>query len=515
MILAMVLLAATAQAPSRASACAAMKNFTLPGVTLDITKAEWVAAGSSPPPAGPGGGAPSTIKLPAYCRVDGVIDRRTGGDGKPYGIGFAITLPDDWNGRFLQQGGGGLNGNVAFPLGAAAAGTTPALLRGFAVVTTDTGHTGSGFDASFMREQQASLDFAYEAVGRVAGLAKQVVAQYYGKAADHSYFAGCSTGGREGMLMAERHPTYFDGIVVGAPAMRTSFSGIGDEWVAVALNQVAPKDENGRPVTRLALSEIQKRAVIDGILNQCDAADGAKDGMIFNPTCRFDPKKLICASPGQQAGGCLSPEQASALEKGFAGPRDSKGRQVYPGFPFDTGIAATQGIPGHLNGGRNPVGPAFEAMVMDVDARAAAAVEANSMLSATSEWVNLNTFSGRGGKLVFYHGNSDPWFSSLDTVGYYNRLTTANGGGAAVRNWSRLYLAPGMGHCGGGTTALDTFDLLGAVVDWVEKGTAPDSVTATGRAFPGRSRPLCPFPKFAYYKGVGDVEDAKNFECRE
>jgi feruloyl esterase len=237
--------------------------------------------------------------------------------------------------------------------------------------------------------------------------------------------------------------------------------------------------------------------------------------MIFNPACRFDPKKLICASPGQQGGGCLSPEQASALEKGFAGPKDSKGRQVYPGFPFDTGIAATQGIPGHLNGGRNPVGPAFEATAMDVDARAAAAVEANSMLSATSEWVNLNTFSGRGGKLVFYHGNSDPWFSSVDTIGYYARLTTANGGAAAVRNWSRLYLAPGMGHCGGGPAALDTFDLLGAVVEWVEKGTAPDSVTATGRAFPGRSRPLCSFPTFAYYKGAGEVEDAKNFECRE
>jgi feruloyl esterase len=517
MIAEVLLLAATAQSPSRSAACAAMKSFTLPGVTLEITKADWAAPGSTPPPAG--AGPASTLKLPAYCRVDGVIDRRTGGDGKPYGIGFAINLPDDWNGRFLQQGGGGLNGNVAFPLGAQAAGTMPALARGFAVVTTDTGHAGTGFDASFMREQQASLDFAYQAVGRVAGLAKQIVAQYYGKAADHSYFAGCSTGGREGMLMTERYPTYFDGVVVGAPAMRTTFSGIGDEWVAVALNQVAPKDENGRPVTRRALSDVQKQAVIDGILAQCDATDGAKDGMIFNSQCRFDPKKLVCQSQSQsqspQAQGCLSPEQAAALERGFAGPKDSKGRQVYAAFPFDTGIAATQGIPGHLSGGLNPVGPPFVATAMDVDARAAAAVEGNSMLTTTSEWVNLNTFSSRGGKLLFYHGNSDPWFSSLDTVGYYERLMAANGGAAAVRKWSRLYLAPGMGHCGGGTAALDSFDLLGAVVDWVEKGTAPDSVAATGRAFPGRSRPLCPFPTFAYYKGAGDIEEASNFECRE
>ena len=126
-----------------------------------------------------------------------------------------------------------------------------------------------------------------------------------------------------------------------------------------------------------------------------------------------------------------------------------------------------------------------------------------------------STFSSRGGKLLFYHGNSDPWFSSLDTVGYYARMVAANGGASQVTNWSRLYLAPGMGHCAGGPAALDTFDLLGAVVDWVEKGTAPDAVTATGRAFPGRSRPLCAFPKYARYKGAGDIEDAKNFECRE
>jgi len=500
MILELAVLAATAQAPPRSAACAAMTNFKLPGVTLEITKAEWKPAGSSPPAANPNA-PPSPLKLPAYCRVDGVIDRRTGADGKPYGIGFAINLPDDWNGRFLQQGGGGLNGSVAFPLGAQAAGTTPALVRGFAVVTTDTGHTGTNaFDGAFQREQQAALDFAYQAVGRVAGLAKQIVAQYYSRAADHSYFAGCSTGGREAMLMAERYPTYFDGIVAGAPAMRTNFSGIGDEWVVTALNQVEK------------LTDGDKKTIIDGILNQCDAADGAKDGMIFNQNCKFDPKVLVCKGP--KAEGCLTSAQAAALEKGFAGPKDAKGRQVYAGFPFDTGIAATQGIPGHLNGGRNPVGGAFTATTMDVDARAAAAMSGNAMLTMTSEWTQLNTFSGRGGKLLFYHGVSDPWFSAYDTIDYYERIAKANGGAAQVANWSRLYLAPGMGHCAGGAAALDSFDLLSAVVDWVEKGAAPDAVTATGRAFPGRSRPMCAYPNFAHYKGTGDLEDAKNFECK-
>jgi feruloyl esterase len=236
--------------------------------------------------------------------------------------------------------------------------------------------------------------------------------------------------------------------------------------------------------------------------------------MIFNTNaCRFDPKTLVCSTSGGDA--CLSMAQAVALENGFAGPKDSKGRQVYPGFMFDTGIAATQGIPGLLHGGLNPVGPPFSATTMDVDARAdAAAASVGDVLTATASWTNLNTFSKHGGKLMFFHGVSDPWFSALDTIDYYTRLTKANGGAEQVMDWSRLYLVPGMAHCSGGPAALDSFDLLSAVVEWVEKGVAPASVTATGRAFPGRSRPLCAFPQHAHYKGQGDPQDAKNFECR-
>lgn len=503
-----------AQTTRDAAACSTLTSLKIPGLDLTITKAEWFAAGSTPPRGGPGAPAANPLKLPAYCRLDGVIDKRTGADGKPYGIGFALALPGDWNGRFLFQGGGGLNGSVQMPLGAVATGGTPALARGFAVVSTDTGHTGqNGFDASFMGEQQAALDFAYQAVGRVATVAKQIIAQHYAKAPDRSYFAGCSTGGREAMLMTQRHPTFFDGVISGAPAMRTNFSGIGDEWVATHLNAVAPKSEKGLPSTGQALSDADKKTVIDGFLNACDAGDGVKDGMVFNTNaCRFDPKTLVCK--GAKADGCLSAEQAEALEKGFAGPKDSKGRQVYPGFLFDTGIAATQGIPGLLHGGRNPVGPAFSATTMDVDAKAAAAMgDPGAALTMTSQWTNLNTFSNHGGKLIFFHGVSDPWFSALDTIDYYERMTKANGGPAVVNNWSRLYLAPGMGHCSGGDAALDSFDLLTPLVDWVEKGVAP-TATATGRAFPGRSRPLCSYPQHAHYKGQGDPEKAENFECR-
>src|SRR5262245_38432322 len=236
---------AHAQSRRDAPACSALTNLKIPGLELSITKAEWFAAGTPLPSPGRGAPAPA-IKLPAFCRVDGVLDRRAGADGKSYGIGFALALPGDWNGRFLFQGGGGLNGAVQMPLGATAAGSTPALARGFAVVSTDTGHSGSGFDASFMQDQQASLDFAYQAVGRVAALAKQIIARHYAKPPDRSYFAGCSTGGREGMLMVQRHPTYFDGVIVGAPAMRTNFSGIGDQWVATMINQVAPTDAAGK-----------------------------------------------------------------------------------------------------------------------------------------------------------------------------------------------------------------------------------------------------------------------------
>jgi hypothetical protein len=513
---------AAAQARTTPAACEALRQLALDGVALSVSKTEWFAA-NAPLPAGRAGGPPVASNLPAYCRLDGMIDRRTGAANATYGIGFALALPESWNGRFLMQGGGGLNGTVGAPLGTSAAGDQSALARGFAVVSTDTGHqsTGGGFDATFQQDQQASLDFAYAAIGRVAEIAKRIIAKHYGKPADHSYFAGCSTGGREAMLMTERYPLLFDGVIAGAPAMRTSYSGIGDRWVAVTLNEVAPKNAQGQPITREALSEPQKQAVIDGIVNACDAADGVRDRMIFNVNaCRFDPKTLVCGTgaptPTANAAApaaCLSPAQAATLEKAFAGPKDSKGRQVYPGFAWDTGLASTQGIAGLLHGGQ-VIGGAGNTIGMDVDA-AVDRVQGDpaEALSTTSRWTTLNTFSGRGGKLLFWHGVSDPWFSALDTVDYYERMSKANGGPEQVRNWSRLFLVPGAGHCGGGPT-LDTFDALSAMVRWVEQGTAPESLSATGRAFPGRSRPLCAYPLHAQYKGQGDPENAASFECK-
>lgn len=491
--------------------CASLTGLKVPGFEAVITSATSLPPGPFPPSA-LGAVLPGT--LPAYCRVDGVIDSRTGSDGKPYAIGFAVALPEKWNGRFLFQGGGGLNGNVGAPVGEAAAGANPALMRGYAVVSTDSGHKGAVFDSSFFAEQEATVNFLYQAIGKVAPLGKAIVTARYGRPADHSYFVGCSTGGREAMIMSQRYPRYFDGIIAGAPAMRTSFSNLADAYVTVALNSIAPKDENGKPVSAKALSEGDKKLVIDSLLKSCDTKDGIADGMVFDARgCGFDPAALACKGPKTDA--CLAPETAAAIAKGFAGPKDSRGNQVYPGWFFDTGIAAERGIPGLLNPGPSPVGLPNTTTEMNVDRDALVAASQVSAVGDSAHWTQLNTYFQHGGKLIFYHGLSDPWFSAKDTIRYYTEMTADNGGAGVVTRSSRLFLVPGMGHCAGGDATLDQFDLLTTLEGWVEKGTAPDSVVATGRAFPGRSRPLCAYPKHAQYKGSGDSESAMNFECRE
>ena len=493
--------------------CARLADFVLPGTRLTISKTERIAAG--PAAATARGGPAYTGALPARCVVEGVIDQRMGVGGVSYGIHFALALPDDWNGRFLFQGGGGLNGSVQPPLGAAAAGETPALARGFAVVSNDTGHQGAVFDGSFNADQEAALNFLYAANGKVVPLAKALIDAYYRRPAEHSYFVGCSTGGREAMMMSQRFPSFFDGIVAGAPAMRTGFSNLGMRAVSVALATVAERDADGKVIPGSALSATDKRLIVDGALAACDAKDGVTDGMIEDPIgCDFDPAVLTCRSAKKDQ--CLTRKQVAAVKKAMAGPKNAAGRQVYPGYLYDTGIGATARgtLPGVLNGAASPVGPNPPPTQQDVDAEAAVAATATSSLGDTATWTNLSTFRGHDGKLMFYHGVSDPWFSALDTVRYYRELAEANGGIDATRGFSRLFLVPGMGHCRGGEATLDRFDMLSAIVEWVENGQPPASVTATGASFPGRSRPLCPYPQHAQYSGHGDSEQAANFQCR-
>ena len=511
-----LLLAGALCAPLAAQSQSAQNCAALAGLKIDeveITKAAVVPAGTTVPPPYPG--APSIGPLPAHCRVDGVINRRKGVDGQEFGIGFALAFPEDaaWNGDFMMQGGGGGNGIIAYPAGANYAGDKPALSRGFAVASTDTGHKAKmgAFDFTFMRDQQAYLDFAFLANAEVAGVAKQIIAHYYAKPAAFSYFVGCSTGGREGMILSQRYPTVFNGIVSGDPAMRTGLSNLAiAQWIPVAYNQAAPKDASGKPQIDKFLTDDDRRLFMDALMKQCDAKDGVADGMISDPLgCDFDPKVLAC-KPGQ-TDACIVPEKISAIKKAFAGPKNAYGTQVYPGFLYDAGITSKAFASGLLALGPSGLfGPYTTATELDVDK---AALHASDPLVEPAS-TNLSTFSLSGGKLIFFHGDSDPWFSPLDTLSYYQSLVATNGGAQKVSEWSRMFMVPGMAHCGGGPS-LDHFDMLTAVVSWVEKGTAPDAVIATGQAFPGRSRPLCAYPRHAQYTGTGDTQDASNFRCQD
>jgi hypothetical protein len=494
--------------------CASMMNARIAGVTVE--KAEQAPA--LPPGSSMNTGAMPMkleVAMPSYCRVDGIIDARKGLKDVTYGIGFALALPETWNGRFLLQGGGGLNGSVGMPLGAQATGDKPALARGYAVVSMDSGHKGKGgFDAGFMGDQKAALDFYYLAVGRITGVAKELIARYYGKPAEHSYFSGCSTGGREGMILSQRYPELFDGIIVGDPAMRTGYSNLALAYIGAVFGEAAPKDAAGKPDPAKLFSDPDKQLIKTSLLNACDGKDGVKDGMIFNPlACDFDPAALTCK--GGKTESCLTVQQVKALKTAFAGPKDPFGNDIYVPFLFDTGIADTSGfLPGLLAGPRIPVAQPGAGENFDA-ARLAAQInrDENSRLG-DSLWTNLSTFASHG-KLIFYHGTSDPWFSPLDTFSYYKKMAAETGGEQSALGWSRFYFVPGMAHCSGGSAALDSFDLLGPITDWVEKGIAPQGVVASGRSLPGRTRPLCPYPAHTEYKGQGDPQDAGNFECKQ
>ena len=495
-----------------AASCAALTAYTQQGVNLQITSAaHHMQRQTQGGPGGPG------ATLPPHCHVEGEIDRRTGADGKSYALRFAINMPDDWNGRFLFQGGGGLNGTLGEPLGGAANAGRNALTRGFAVVSTDSGHQAQGpFDDSFFADQEAALNFYFLGNMRVTLAAKPLVEAYYSDAIDKSYFVGCSTGGREGMIMAQRYPYLYDGIVSGAPAIRTGMSNLALRWMNVHWNNAAKAVSGSVPAPNEVWSEAEGKVIVDGLLQACDALDGAEDGLVFDVAhCAFDPTTLACAAGQTQ--NCLAPEKAQALAKGIAGPVDSRGVQIYSRFVLDTGIDDRRGFQGGLiaGGAVPPEGVSVNGLLtQDVDAEVLE-WSTTDLAQGDATATKLSTFFARGGKHIYYHGVSDPWFSAMDTVAYYENMTAANGGRETVEQSSRVFLVPGMGHCAGGVQTLDSFDMLDPIVSWVENGVAPDSVVATGNSMPGVSRPLCPYPQHPHYKGSGDMNDAASFECRE
>lgn len=487
-----------------AAHCAALEGKVANGV--EITSASFYPDGSTLPatPRSP------VIVKPPHCLVEGVINRRIGAGGVEYGIGFELALPVEWNGRYLLQGGGGLNGVVRPAIGYVAAGNDDALSRGFAVASHDSGHKGEGFDQSFMADQRAALDFAEAAVPRVTEVTRALTNLYYGKAPHHSYMAGCSTGGREGMLASQRYPELFDGIVIGAPAMRPGHSNLSIEYAQVLLNRTLPQDEEGPA----GIVGAQRAGIRQEVLRQCDALDGQADGMVMNvEACRnFDPQGLVC-KPGE-SGSCLSQAQADAVAAGLAGPRDASGRPSYVAYPWDTGIAFDgAGLPGFVPMGQPGVfGSASNARDIDIDARLhAVRWDAAGRLTDTAYWTNLSTYLGRGSKLMFFHGVSDPWFSAFDTWDYFQRAREANGSDA-WDNAARFYMVPGMSHCGGGDT-FEQFDLLSPMVAWVEQGEAPGAVEAFRADGGPESMKLCPAPSYAHYES-GEALRAGSYTCR-
>jgi tannase/feruloyl esterase len=492
---------------------------------VEIRLAEWVPPPSSLP-AGPGGAATA---VPEHCLVRLMIGARPSGlPDMGYGTGVELRLPREWNGRLLFQGGGGMNG-VLLPAVGRVAGFPSALDRGFAVVSTDGGHQGrNNIDSRFGFDQQARLDFGYQAVARVTREAKSLLDGYYGRKPERSYFMGCSTGGREAMLAAQRLPMEFDGVVSGNAAWNLTRLVLGQIWSLQTVTKIAPSDDAGRPDLSRAFTDEQLKTVADTVLEQCDALDGLKDGMVNDfQACRFTPRQLACGSKGAPpAGRCLSGNQIDALEKIFGGARNSRGEILHGSFPYDTGIAqpawrgmhlgapgskpanATLGVDTLRNFVMTPPEPQFDPLTFDFDRHFARTTETASINDAAG--TQHSTFAGHGGKLIAYLGLSDQAMSTGALLDWYGKVMPRDGAGPQA--WARLFFIPGMTHCGGGQST-DQFDMLTAIQNWVEKDQAPDRIIATGRAFPDTSRPLCPHPKVARYDS-GNVRDERSFSCR-
>jgi feruloyl esterase len=492
-----------------------------------------------------------------HCRLTGKMHERVSPvDGKTYAISFEMRLPKAWNGRFFHQGNGGIDGNVVTATGSFGGGPlTSALLQGFAVLSSDAGHTAA-VGPAFGLDPQARLDYGYQAVGKLTPMAKQLIALAYAKGPDRSYFGGCSNGGRHTLVAAARHPDEYDGFLAGAPGFHLPLAALANIFGAQRYASVA----TGNPATPAGLetgfTAAERKMVARAVLDRCDALDGATDGLIQDTrACQthFNFMRDVPTCTGARDGTCLTHEQKIAIAPIFSGATTSNGERFYAGFPFDSGIGGG-GIPFWeftaplvLDSGAVGVifkvppstlpltnGPAFT-LGLDIDktlgelyATDATYTEAAMSFMTPPDENDMSALRSRGAKILVYQGVSDPIFSVQDTEAWYRRLGRHSGGGDA-HDFARLYPIPGMGHCSGGP-ATDQADFLSPLVAWVERGQAPSSIVATARGTgnpggvnaeipsdwaPNRSRPLCPYPSVARYDGHGDPETASSWSCRD
>lgn len=534
-ILMLTALATQAHAELTPQSCAALAP------TAEITKSQWVPAGTidaqNP--------APYKTQVPDHCVISAALAPHTGIDGKPYAVGTELRLPANWNGKFFFQGGGGSDGVVRTAAGTLPGGgpVTNALSLGYAVASTDAGHAdepGPLGAYQFGLDPQARRDKGYLHIEIVTSFARAIIEKAYKSTPKRSYFVGCSNGGRQAMDATQRYPDLFDGVIAGAPAYRVAQASIEAMSHEQILASIAPKFPDGTPDIGNSLTPDDLKTAATAILAACDAADGLQDGMIFNPkACQFDAASIAC-KPGQTEN-CLPQPKAEALAKIYAGRKTTNGQLIYSEWPYDPGLASpgwtfwrtgTPGknppdardlslIPGSLayyfTTPPEPVpdllkytlGYDFDRDTAKVDHSSPPFTEPGGQIeNATS--TDLTKFTAHHGKIIFYHGLADPIFSANDTMRYVDSLPNGV-------DYARLYLVPGMNHCSGGP-ATDQFDLLTTLDTWVETGTAPAAITATARnvpgvPWPGRTRPLCPYPLHAQYTD-GDPEKAESFQCR-
>lgn len=446
-------------------------------------------------------------ELPEYCRVVGTLGKT---------INYEVRMPTTaWNGKFYMTGCGGFCGNVDIDA------CNGALARGYAVAATDTGHTASPVDGSWgFNDRRAEVNWAFRAVHRVAVNTKQLIRSYYGERPSYSYFSGCSGGGREALMSAQRFPNDFDGIIAGAPANRQAFlAGVSQTWI-----ERAQFDEAGNRIFGTEKLALIGAAVYD----QCDGIDGLVDGQIDDPrNCGFEPAELLCPA-GATGDDCLSAEEVEAVEKIYDSPRDSDGNALYPGgLPagseelwaflsvgsgddLSIGGSFAQEYHRYLAYRRDP-GESFSIFDFDFDTGVRDLVPRSRLFNATSP--NLRRFEANGGKLMMYHGYADPLITPFGTIAYYDDVVEGMGGEARTQDFARLFMLPGMSHCGGGPGP-SVVDFLTPMENWVEQGVAPDQVVASRFAADGtvdRTRPVFPYPLVARYDGTGNTDDAANF----
>jgi feruloyl esterase len=487
-----------------AADCAALAKLALPHTTI----AEAAAV--------PAGDFKSQKNLPAFCRVAGAIAPSADSD-----IRFEVWLPAaGWNGKFLGVGNGGYAGSISF------GGMAEAIRSGYATASTDTGHTAKGgVDASWaLGHPEKVIDFGHRAIHEMTVKGKAITEAFYGAAPKKSYFSSCSNGGRQALMEAQRYPADYDGIIAGAPA---------NDWVHLMTNAARIMHATQSPESYIPAAKLP--AIQAAALAACDRNDAVPDGVVENPgQCRFDPSALLCQ--GVENDQCLTAPQVQSLRAIYAGLRDGKGKQVYPGYAL-SGEAEPGGWGAWITGPAPEKSALFafstnffKYMVygdedwdyrkFDLARDLAAARKTAVHLSAVNP--DLRAFQARGGKLILYHGWCDAAIPGQAAIDYYQSVVRKMGAKRAGQ-FVRLFMAPGVQHCGGGAGP-NTFgqgsapkgdpaqSIAAAMLAWVEEGKAPEQIVAMRK---GRTRPLCAYPKTARYKGSGSTDDAANFECAQ